>query len=315
MERMKRIGWWRFELSAPKDWDIAAQGRSQSVEVFRLADANYTVRLEASLEKLPFEKAKGAEELLDAYRKNWEKRIEELKKKEGIETSLKHVSKDEITVGGHEGLLWAFRIGGALMMAAVWYCEKSERAISLTFTPKAAGEEGLFHSILGSVKCHYETASERALWSTLLVDLHLPQTFQLVSAKFSATATYCLFADGDLERYLLMGYSGVASFVGRKYKKGLREWFEKEILKDASKSFKNQLPKIKYSHETEDVLSFSGESFSLTKRGRRILVGSIWIDRKIDRMLVASAFYPAYDVEEAKSMLSDLVKQLGAREV
>ncbi|MEM4679529.1 MAG: hypothetical protein QXL98_01160 [Thermofilaceae archaeon] len=313
--KMKRVGWWHFELMVPTEWDIAAQGGSRSVQVFRLADSAYSVRLEVSLEKVPFEKAKSAEELLDAYRKSWEKKIEELRKKEGIEAELKHVSKDEVSVKGHRILLWAFRIGGAPMMAAVWYCEKSERAVSLTFTPRSGGDEGLFRSILDTVRCHYDSPSERALWSTLLFDLYLPQAFGLVSAKFASTATYCLFTDSEQEKYLLAGYSGLASFTLGRYKKGLKEWFEKEIMKDAIKNFRQQPPKVKFTEESESVITFSGVSFALTRKGRRVFLGRVWHDRKIDRILAAAVLYPALSTEEAKNALNDLVAQLGGREI
>lgn len=313
--KMKRIGWWHFGLSVPVEWDIAAQGRSQSVHVFRLADGTYSMRLEVSLEKVPFERAKSADELLDAYKKNWMKRLEELKKKEGVETELKHVSKDEMNVRGHRCFLWTFRIGAAPMIAAVWYCEKSERAVSLTFTPRTAGDESLFRGILSSVKCHYDDPGERALWSTLLVDLHLPQVYQLAAAKFASTATYCLFTDAEQEKYLLAGYSGLASFVVGRYRKGLREWFEKEILKDIIKSLRQQPPKVKFTQESDDVVTFSGESFALTRKGKRAFLGRVWHDRKIDRILVAAVLCSAVNVEEAKKVLSDLVNQLGGREV
>lgn len=310
---MKRVGWWRFEVAVPIDWDITAQGRTRSTEVFRLSDSNYTVRLEVLLEKVPFEKAKSSDELLELYKKNWEKRLEELEKKEGVKAELKHVSKGEAAVRGHRALIWTFRVSGAPMLAAVWYCEKSERAVALTFTPRGSGEENLFRSILDSVKCHFDSASERVLWSTLLTNLYLPQTFQLVTAKFAATVTYCLFADDEMERYLLVGYSGLASFILNKYRKGLKEWFEKEILKEVSKSIKQQLPKLKYNEENKNLVFFKGETFSLTKKGKRILIGKTWYDRDAERIFVASVFYPLSSAEEARSFLNDLISQLSPR--
>ncbi|MCC6049357.1 MAG: hypothetical protein LM580_01545, partial [Thermofilum sp.] len=73
MQAQKRVGWWRFEIDVPRDWDIVAQGKSRDAEVFRLADSA-SVRLEVLLEKTPFEKAKGADELLESYKKSWERR-------------------------------------------------------------------------------------------------------------------------------------------------------------------------------------------------------------------------------------------------
>jgi len=310
---MKRVGWWHFEVCVPREWDIVAQGRSRSTEVFRLADAGYTVRLEVSLERMPLEKAKSVEELLALYRSSWESRLKELERKEGAKAELKHVSKDEVSVLGHKGLLWAFRVSGMPLYAALWYCERSERAVALTFTPKRAGEEELFRSMVESAKCHFQSPEERALWSLLVVSLRLPQHLQLVSAKFAATATYCLFADSEMERYLLIGYSGLVGLTMGRYKKGLRGWFEGEVVRDASKHIKQQLPKLKYREEPGGAIVVEGETFALTRKGKRLFMGRLWHDSAIDRALAAAVFYPLHSAEEARSALNDLVAQLGAR--
>jgi hypothetical protein len=305
----KKVGWWHFELSVPKDWDIVAQGQSRDVEIFRLADSS-SVRLEVTLEKTPFEKAKSFDELLEAYRKNWEKRLGELKKKEGIEAELKHAFKEDIEVYGHKGALWGFRVGGAPMMAAVWYCEKSERSISLTFTPRSPDEKDLFLAILKDSKCHFSTAAERALWSTLLFDIHLPQRYRLAAAKFTALSSYCVFEDPEGPEYLLVGYSGLASVVLDRFKKGIREWFEKNILKEGMKSLHVEIPRLKYEKESVDMIAFKGETFSLLKSKKKIFVGKIWLDKKIDRILTNGAYFPINRREEAIKILEDLFGQM-----
>lgn len=306
---MKKVGWWHFELSVPKDWDIVAQGQSRDVEIFRLADS-FSVRLEVSLEKTPFEKAKSVDELLEAFRKNWEKRLGELKKKEGIEAELKHAFKEDIEVYGHRGALWGFRVGGALMMAAVWYCEKSERSISLTFTPRSPDEKDLFLTILRDSKCHFSTAAERALWSTLLFDIHLPQKYRLVAAKFTALSSYCVFEDPEGPEYLLVGYSGLASVVLDRYKKGIREWFEKNILKESMKSLRIEIPKLKYEKENDDMITFKGETFSLLKSKKKMFIGKIWLDKKIDRILTNGVYTSITRREDAVKILEDLFDQM-----
>jgi len=311
---MKRVGWWHFEISVPREWDIVAQGRSESVETFSLADANYAIRLEVSLEKLPFEKARSAGELLEAYRKLWERRAEELRKRQRIEVQIRHVSKEDVTIGGHKGVLWNFRVDRSPVAAAVWYCERSERAVSLTFFPRSPEEDALFRLMLGSVKCHYETESERALWSLLVASLRLPQFLYLVAAKFAPTATYSLFSDRDSERYLLVSYSGLASFVSGRYKGGAREWFGKEVLNDASKGLRHALPKIKYVQESADELALSGESGALLAR-RRLLLGKLWLDRNVNRYFAALVFYPSDSAEEARALLGDVIAQLSLREI
>lgn len=306
---MKRVGWWHFELNVPRDWDIVAQGQSRDVEVFRLADSA-SVRLEVSLEKTPFEKAKSVDELLEAYRKNWEKRLREFKKSEGVEAELKHAFKEDIDVYGHRGALWGFRVGGAPMMAAVWYCEKSERSISLTFTPRSPNEKDLFLTILKSSVCHFSSAAERALWSTLLFDIRLPQKYRLVAAKFTALSSYCVFEDPEGLEYLLVGYSGLASVVLDRYKKGLREWFEKNILKESLRSLRAEIPKLKYEKENDDMIKFKGETFSLLKSKRKIFIGKIWLDKRIDRILTNGAYFPINKSEEASKILEDLFDQM-----
>ncbi|MEM2592822.1 MAG: hypothetical protein QXI60_09565, partial [Thermofilaceae archaeon] len=90
---------------------------------------------------------------------------------------------------------------------------------------------------------------------------------------------------------------------------------EKEILKDAIKNFRQQPPKVKFIQESESVITFSGESFALTRKGKRVFLGRVWHDRKIDRILAAAVLYPALSGEEAKNALNDLVVQLSGREI
>lgn len=303
----KRIGWWHFELDVPRDWDIVAQGKSRDVEVFRLADSA-RVRLEVSLERLPFEKAKSAEELLEAYKRSWEKRVSELRKKEGVEAELKHAFKEDIEVRGHKGVLWGFRLGGAPMIAAVWYCEKSERSVAVTFMPVSMEEKSWFVAALSSAKCHY-APSERALWSTLLFDVRLPLRYKLAAASFTALTSFCVFEDPDASEYLLLGYSGLASVVMARYKKGPREWFEKSVLRESLARLNVSLPRLKYSDEG-GVVSFYGETFSLIKSKKKVFLGKIWLDQRIDRIMVSGIYFPVDRSEEAKNTLQDVTEQM-----
>jgi len=305
----KRIGWWHFEIDVPRDWDIVAQGRSRDAKVFRLADAVSAVRLEVLLEKTPFEKAKSADELLESYRKSWERRLADLKKKEGVEAELKHAFKERIEVRGHEGVLWGFRVGGAPMIAALWYCERSERSIALTFTPRSLDEKILFLTMLKSCKCHYDSASEKALWSTLLFNLRLPQKYDLAAAKFTTLSSFCVFEEPEGGEYLIVGYSGLASVILERFKKGPREWFDKNILKEALKSLRIELPKLKY-EEGEHMIVYKGETFSFIKSRRKILMGRIWLDKRIERILANGVYFPSSKIEEAKELLEDITEQM-----
>ncbi|MCX8180556.1 MAG: hypothetical protein N3E41_04135 [Thermofilaceae archaeon] len=307
--KMKNIGWWYFEVPVPEDWDIAAQGKTRDVEVFRLADS-YAVRMEVTLEKMPFEKAKTADQLYDAFKKNWERRLAEIRRKEGIEAELKHISKEYVNVKGHRGICWVFRVSNATMIAAVWYCEKSERAITLSYTTRSPDDERIFHSMLKGVKCHYDTASERALWSTLLFDIRIAQKYQLAAAKFTATSSFCLFVEPDSLEYLVVGYSGLASILFNKYRKGLREWFEKEILKDIQKNSQIKLPKIKYEEISATELTFNGETFSLSKTKKKIILGKIWLDKEMDRIIVTGVYFSATKRKESEELLNEIVDQL-----
>jgi len=306
----KRIGWWHFEIDVPRDWDIVAQGKTRDTEVFRLADNVSAVRLEVLLEKTPFEKAKSADGLLDSYKRSWEKRLADLKKKEGVEAELKHAFKERVEVCGHEGVLWGFRVGGAPMLAALWYCEKSERSIALTFTPRSPEEKDLFLSMLKSCKCHYTSASEKALWSMLLFNVQLPQKYNLAAAKFTTFSSFCVFEDPEEGEYLVVGYSGVASAVLERYKRGLREWFDKNILKEAIRSLHVEVPKLKYEEEGENALVYRGETFSLIKSKRKILFGRIWLDKRIERVLANGVYFPSSKMEEAKRLIEDLTEQM-----
>jgi hypothetical protein len=308
MQAQKRVGWWRFEIDVPRDWDIVAQGKSRDAEVFRLADSA-SVRLEVLLEKTPFEKAKGADELLESYKKSWERRLGDLKKREGVEAELKHAFKERVEVCGHKGVLWGFRVGGALMIAALWYCEKSERSVALTFTPRSLDEKDSFLAMLKSCKCHYASASEKALWSLLLFDVRLPQKYDLAAAKFTTLSSFCTFEDPEGGEYLVVGYSGLATAILERYKKGLREWFEKNILKEAFRNLHVEIPKIKY-EESEDALSYRGETFSFIKSKRKVLIGRIWHDKRIDRILANGVYFPSSKIEEAKELLEELTEQM-----
>lgn len=296
-------------MPVPEDWDIAAQGKTHDVEIFRLAD-NFAVRLEVTLERMPFEKAKTADQLYDAFKRNWERRLAEIKKKEGMEAELKHISKEYVNVKGHKGVYWVFRAGSATMITVIWYCEKSERAITMSYTTRSPDDERIFHSMLKGVKCHYDTASEKALWSTLLFDIRIAQKYQLVAAKFTATSSFCLFIEHDSLEYLLVGYSGLASILFNKYKKGLREWFEKEILKDILKNSQIKLPKINYQEKSSTELAFHGETFSLSKTKKKIITGKIWLDKEIDRMIVAGVYFSVTKRKEYEELLNEIVSQM-----
>lgn len=304
---MKRVGWWHFELTVPNDWDIAAQGASHQTEVFSLAD-KYSVRLEVKLEKVPLRKAKGLEELLEGYQRVWERRLKELAKSSGQQLELKHTHKEEVTICGHRGVFWVFRVARAPMSAAIWYCEWSERVVALTFTPRTIGEETFLRELLPGVKCHYSFSGERALWSTLLYDIHLPQKYRLLLAKFTALSSYCVFCDQEGREYVIVGYSGLTSFIGGKFKGGVKDWFERELLKVSSK-LREQLPRVKFSREGEHAIKVRGVSRVLL-RPSRVAVGRAWYDEKIDRYVAALAHFPAAKEQEAQALLADLVEQL-----
>ncbi|MCC6049236.1 MAG: hypothetical protein LM580_00920 [Thermofilum sp.] len=94
-----------------------------------------------------------------------------------------------------------------------------------------------------------------------------------------------------------------------RYKKGLREWFEKNILKEAFRNLHVEIPKIKY-EESEDALSYRGETFSFIKSKRKVLIGRIWHDKRIDRILANGVYFPSSKIEEAKELLEELTEQM-----
>jgi len=306
---LKRIGWRHFEFTAPADWDIVAEGSSRGVTFFRVSD-KYRPRLEVRWERVPFEKAVGPEEMLKSFKEEWERRLKEYRKK-GVKAELKHMYKEEISVRGHEALLWAFRVGREAALAALWYCEKSERAVTLIYTPERL-DEGLpfFRRLLDSFKCHYDSPSEKALWSLLLFNIYLPQSYRLAAARFTAALSYAIFRKPEEYLYLLVGYSGLASAILRRYKRGVREWFEKTLKKEFSSNLRAPLPKLKYEEEDKERLRFRGESFAIPRSRRRIFSGRVWHDRRLDRVLTVAALYELRYEEEAVGVLEDLLKQL-----
>jgi len=307
---LKRIGWRHFEFAAPLDWDIVAEGSSRGVFFFRVSD-KYRPRLEVRWERIPFEKAVGPEEMLKLFKDEWERRLKEYRKR-GVKAELKHVYKEEISVRGHEGLLWAFRVGREAALAALWYCEKSERAVTLVYTPERL-DEGLpfFRKLLESFKCHYESPSEKALWSLLLFNIYLPQNYRLSAARFTAALSYAIFKKPEECVYLLVGYSGLASTILRRYKKGVKEWFEKTLKKEFGSGLKVPLPKLKYEEEEDKTkLKFRGESFAIPRSRRRVFSGRVWHDEQLNRVLAVATLYELRYEEEAVRVLGDVLKQL-----
>lgn len=306
---LKRMGWRHFEFIAPADWDIVAEGSSRGVAFFRVSD-KYRPRLEVRWEKVPFEKAVGPEEMLKLFKEEWGRRLKEYRKR-GIEAELKHVYKEEISVRGHGGLTWAFRVGGEAALAALWYCEKSERAVTLVYTPERL-DEGLpfFRRLLKSFRCHYDSPGERALWSLLLLDVYLPQSYRLAAARFTAALSYAVFKRPEEYVYLLIGYSGLASAILPRYKRGVRGWFEKTLKKELSSSLRAPLPKLKYGEVERGGLEFRGESFAIPRSKRRVFSGKVWLDERLNRVLAVAAFYELRYEGEAVKVLGDVLRQL-----
>lgn len=308
---LKQVGWRHFELSVPSEWDIVAEGASGNAEFFRIADSA-NVRLEITLERVPFEKAKSLNEMLSAYQKAWEERLKELKKKR-VEVEVKHVHKEEVEIAGHNGLLWTFRVAGAPMKAALWYCEKSERAVSLTFTPyKVEEEEELLEKILKSVKCHYASLSERAMWSLLLFNVYMPQEYKLVSAKFTTLSSYCIFSKEKSEEYTIVSYSGLVSMLMDRFKKGAVEWFEKNVIKDFKKITRVDFPKIKYEEVGDKAFKIKGSTFHILKSMKKIFLGNLWYDKNLDRFIGLAVYSKLNREKDANDLLNNLVAQLKA---
>ncbi|MEM1508842.1 MAG: hypothetical protein QW291_05820 [Thermofilaceae archaeon] len=306
---LKPIGWRHFELSVPSGWDIVAEGVSGNVEFFRVADSA-NVRLEITLERISFEKAKSLNEMLSAYQKMWEERLKELRKKH-MEVEIKHVHKEEIKVASHNGLLWTFRVAGSPMKAVLWYCEKNERAISLTFTPyRVEEDEQLLERILEGVKCHYTSLSEHALWSLLLFNVYIPQEYRLVSAKFTTLSSYCIFSKERTEEYVIIGYSGLASMLTDKFKKGAIGWFEKNIVKDFKKITKVDFPKIKYEEIEDKTFKIKGSTFHILKSMKKIFLGNLWYDKNLDRFIGLAVYSKFNREKDITNLLNNLLEQL-----
>ncbi|HDD34007.1 MAG TPA: hypothetical protein ENG30_02525 [Thermofilaceae archaeon] len=304
---LKRIGWRHIEFDAPSDWDVVAEGQSGKTIFFRVSD-RYRPRLEVNWERVPFEKAVKPREMMEKYRDAWKRRLSKMEKR-GFKAELKHMYKEDIEVYDHEGLLWAFRVGEERLLAAFWYCEKSERAFTLIYTPERLDEEvGFFKRLLKSFKCHYREG-EKALWSLLLFNIYLPSDLRLVMAKFTAALSLAVFKEPDRPVYLLVGYSGLASMVMKSYKRGIREWFDKTLKKEFGKIVKIPVPKPKYK-ELEDRAVFRGESFALPKSRRKVFTGEVWLNKDMNRVFGAAVLYELRYESEALELLESVKHQL-----
>ena len=301
------MGWRHFEFTVPENWDITMEGQAGKVFYFRVVDP-YRPQLEVNWEKIPFEKAMLPEDMLKKYREELDKKLSEFSKK-GVDVKARHVSKEEVKIHGHDGILWIYSIRGDKVAAAFWYCEKSERAVTLVFTPEKLDID-LVKRILAGFKCHYNPG-EKALWSLLLLNLYLPTDLRLILAKFTTAHSIAVFKRPDEYFYIGIGYSGIANVILAKYRNSAKRWFDKTLRKEISKSIRVQIPSPKYKEE-DGVLSFKGESFAIPSSRKKVFKGQIWLDRRIGRFLVLTAIYEKRYEEEIGEVLSDLKRQLEA---
>lgn len=299
------MGWRHFEFTAPKNWDVAMEGQAGKVYYFRLVDP-YRPQMEVNWEPVPFEKALTPEDMFKRYREELDKKLEKLSKG-GAKLEVHHVSKESVSVYGHEAILWVYSIEREKAAVAFWYCEKSERAVTLVFTPERLDVD-FVKSILAGLKCHYEPG-EKALWTLLIVNLYMPQSLQLAFAKFTTAYSLAVFRKPDEYFYVVIGYSGITDLVMSQYGKSVKKWFEKTLKKELGKSLKVPLPNPKYA-EQDGRLTFRGESFSIPPSRKKVFAGEAWHEERVNRFIVLAAAYEKRDEEQVEELLADVRGQL-----
>ncbi|MEM2795543.1 MAG: hypothetical protein QXY49_06785, partial [Thermofilaceae archaeon] len=141
-------------------------------------------------------------------------------------------------------------------------------------------------------------------------NVYIPQEYRLVSAKFTTLSSYCIFSKERTEEYVIIGYSGLASMLTDKFKKGAIGWFEKNIVKDFKKITKVDFPKIKYEEIEDKTFKIKGSTFHILKSMKKIFLGNLWYDKNLDRFIGLAVYSKFNREKDITNLLNNLLEQL-----
>ncbi len=304
MVAFKRFGWRHVELSVPEDWFLGTEGGTRGSGFFRLED-RYRPRLEITWQSIKFEKAPSTKKAFDGFIKNIEKR---LSKAEAAE--LKVVSREEVSICGHDGFLGRLRSGLWIASAMTWYCEFSEKMFGalLTFSPSDPERELVERRIVESLRCHFPADAD-VLWSLYGVEVELPASFYLVKAHLTTGLSHAVFKHSSKNLHIAIAYSAMAHRL-LKAKGGLSEIVNKDFRKQVVSSVR-KFGRINVKKGEGGVYLLTASTFDLLF-GKVQLMGQAWISTN-DRMLIVSVIAPRKLAEEAERLLHSTCEKLRQR--
>jgi len=273
-EGWETFAWSGIVFSKPYSWEIAKEEFTSKVYYVVFEDIKMR-RLELKAEKIPFDKAPEAKDIIEKF-------IETVKEKF---TDVKVISKGDLSSLSHKAYEAIMRTKDYCLKCIGWYCDESERAFLLNFIYKIDESDKAKHTIskvLKSFKCHLE--GEKYPWYFQGIFLALPKEYKPIEKKTTTGLSYLKFY--YKETVILLAYNCMASVLLEE--EDIETWFQKRVFKQCFKKYGkiSDLKKkesIKLNNHSIDIFTYNIKvPFSPRKRKCYL---SLWVCDQNNRLM------------------------------